>query len=62
MKGEYKGKPWFVRFGVLGSPDIICVVKVQFVGTEVKALKGKQSGNQKEYQLGVISSPVHLMS
>jgi hypothetical protein len=37
----------FYRFGVLGSPDIVCVVKGQYVGIEVKGSKGKQSDNQK---------------
>jgi predicted LPLAT superfamily acyltransferase len=40
----------FYRFGALGSPDIICVIKGQFVGIEVKTLKGKQSDHQKEFQ------------
>jgi hypothetical protein len=40
----------FYRFGALGSPDIICVIKGQFVGIEVKAPKGKQSDYQKEFQ------------
>ena len=40
----------FYRFGALGSPDIICVINGQFVGIEVKALKGKQSEHQKEFQ------------
>jgi hypothetical protein len=40
----------FYRFGALGSPDIVCVIKGQFVGIEVKAPKGKQSEHQKEFQ------------
>jgi hypothetical protein len=28
----------FYRFGALGSPDIICVIKGQYVGIEVKAV------------------------
>jgi len=40
----------FYRFGALGSPDIICVIKGQFIGIEVKAPKGKQSDHQKEFQ------------
>lgn len=42
--------PHFYRFGALGSPEIICVIKGQFVGIEVKAPKGKQSEYQKEFQ------------
>ena len=37
----------FYRFGATGSPDIICVIKGQYVGIEVKAPKGKQSDHQK---------------
>jgi hypothetical protein len=40
----------FYRFGALGSPDIICVIKGQYVGIEVKAPKGKQSEHQKAFQ------------
>jgi hypothetical protein len=40
----------FYRFGVLGSPNIICVIAGQHLGIEVKAPKGKQSDHQKEFQ------------
>ena len=40
----------FFKAGALGSPDIVCVVKGQYVGIEVKGTKGKQSDNQKEFQ------------
>lgn len=50
MVSEYKGRKRFTRFGAVGSPDIVCVVKGQYVGIEVKALKGRQTENQKEFQ------------
>ncbi len=50
MTSEYKGKRSFVRFGAVGSPDIICVIKGQYVGIEVKGPKGVQSDNQKDFQ------------
>jgi hypothetical protein len=40
----------FYRFGAVGSPDIVCVIKGQYVGIEVKALRGKQSEHQKGFQ------------
>lgn len=40
----------FYRFGALGAPDIIAVVKGQYVGIEVKGTKGKQSPAQKQFQ------------
>lgn len=40
----------FFRAGVVGAPDIVCVIKGQYVGIEVKAPKGKQSDHQKEFQ------------
>jgi hypothetical protein len=46
----------FYRFGATGSPDIICVIKGQFVGIEVKAPKGKQSEHQKEFQQRRVST------
>lgn len=56
MKGSYKGKPWFVRFGRPGLPDIIAVTTVDwfyngvFVGIECKTDTGKQSPEQCEFQ------------
>ena len=50
MVSEYKGRKSFVRFGAVGSPDIICVIKGQYVGIEVKGTKGVQSDNQKQFQ------------
>ncbi len=38
------------RLGVAGSPDIACVMNGRYVGTGVKAPKGKQSEYQKEFQ------------
>lgn len=40
----------FYRFGALGSPDIVAVMKGQYVGIEVKRQGGKQSDGQKEFQ------------
>ena len=40
----------FFRAGVVGAPDIVCVINGQYVGIEVKAPKGRQSENQKEFQ------------
>jgi hypothetical protein len=40
----------FYRFGAVGSPDIVCIIAGQYVGIEVKAPKGRQSDNQKEFQ------------
>ena len=54
MPGEYKGKPWFVRFGMPGVSDIIGILTLNNLGVilcvEVKSLKGKQSDAQKEFQ------------
>jgi VRR-NUC domain len=44
------GHGHFYRFGAPGSPDIICVIKSQYVGIEVKRPGGKQSEYQKEFQ------------
>lgn len=45
----------FVRYGLPGSPDVICVVKGQFIGIEVKGqdkrgVWGKQNENQVKFQ------------
>jgi hypothetical protein len=40
----------FMRFGAVGSPDIIAVIKGQFVGVECKDRYGKQSPAQKEFE------------
>lgn len=53
MKGEHKGKSWFVRFAAKGSPDIVCVIGGRYVGIELKAPNGKQSEAQKEFQVNL---------
>lgn len=41
----------FVRFGIIGAPDIIAVISGRYIGIECKASKYyKQSLNQKEFQ------------
>jgi|SRR5580692_5885864 hypothetical protein len=40
----------FFKAGAVGAPDIVCVVNGQYVGIEVKAPRGRQSENQKEFQ------------
>lgn len=40
----------FIRFGAKGAPDIVCVFKGQYIGIEVKDVKGKLNDNQKEFQ------------
>lgn len=47
---EYKGKKRFVRFGATGSPDIIVVYRGQYIGFEIKDVKGKQSESQVAFQ------------
>ena len=39
-----------IRFGCLGSPDIIGIYKGRFVGLEVKTSKGRQSPPQRHFQ------------
>lgn len=50
MMSTYKGKERFMRFGALGSPDIIAVVGGRYIGIEVKGTGGRQNENQKEFQ------------
>lgn len=40
----------FLRFGATGSPDIVCVIGGQYVGIEVKDIKGKLSEGQKDFK------------
>lgn len=40
----------FYRFGAVGSPDIVCVIKGYFIGLEVKSPTGSQSADQKQFQ------------
>lgn len=40
----------YIPSGVLGLPDIICVIKGIYIGIEVKVPGGKQSDNQKAFQ------------
>ena len=50
MRGEHKGKKWFVQFGDKGSPDIFAVIDGNIYGIEVKSPKGKMSESQKDYE------------
>jgi hypothetical protein len=50
MVTQYKGKQSFMRFGAVGSPDIVCVIDGIYTGIEVKGTGGKQSENQKAFQ------------
>jgi len=50
MVSEYKGKQRFMRFGALGSPDVVCVINGIYVGIEVKGTGGKQNENQKAFE------------
>ena len=40
----------FVRFGAVGSPDIVVVDDGNYIGVEVKGTGGKQSENQIAFQ------------
>jgi hypothetical protein len=51
MSGEHNGKPWFMRFGSVGSPDIFAMKCGTCYGIEVKGPKGRQSDAQKEFQV-----------
>jgi hypothetical protein len=51
MSGKHKGKPWFVKFGKVGMPDIVAVFKGRYIGIEVKGPKGFQSRVQTEFQV-----------
>ena len=46
MQGSYKGKRSFVRFGVVGAPDIFVIHHGRIIGLEVKSSKGFQSQAQ----------------
>jgi 5-methylcytosine-specific restriction endonuclease McrA len=52
----------FYRFGAPGSPDIICVVDGRYVGIEVKALKGRQSDHQKEFQKNLEAAGKYILA
>ena len=48
--GAIKKGSHFIRFGWPGSPDIVCVIKGQYVGIEVKRVNGLQSRQQFVFQ------------
>ncbi len=43
-------KGQFVRFGTPGAPDIIAVIRGQYIGIEVKDVKGKLNPNQEKFR------------
>jgi len=49
--GAFKNdKGGFFKFGAVGSPDIICVIKGTYLGIELKGTGGTQSEEQKKFQ------------
>jgi len=40
----------FIKFGAVGSPDIVCIINGQYVGVECKDVKGVLSPNQKIFK------------
>jgi hypothetical protein len=40
----------FYKFGEVGSPDIICVVRGRFIGIECKTPTGKLNDNQLDFK------------
>lgn len=49
MRSVYKGKSRFMRFGAVGSPDIIAIDAGYIFGIEVKGPDGKLSENQRAF-------------
>lgn len=51
---EYKGRKRAFRVGVVGGPDIVCVLPIMglgvMLGIEVKSINGKQLDTQKQFQ------------
>lgn len=50
MAKEYKGKRYFIKFGAVGSPDIIAVKNGIYVGIECKNGTAVQNESQVEFQ------------
>ena len=48
--GAMKVGARFIRYGLVGSPDVIGIVNGQFVGLEVKREDGRQSEHQQEFE------------
>jgi hypothetical protein len=48
--GGLKKGNHFVKFGAPGAPDIVVVIKGIYIGLEVKAYRGEQSRQQKDFQ------------
>jgi hypothetical protein len=48
--GGIKKGSHFVKFGAPGAPDIICVIKGQYVGLEIKRVNAHQSRQQFMFQ------------
>jgi hypothetical protein len=52
-RGAFRSMPEFSRKGV---PDIIAIVKGQFVGLEMKRPDGRQSADQKQFEEDVVKA------
>lgn len=49
VQTQYKGKSGFLRFGKVGSSDIIGVLRGRLIAIEVKTQKGKVSDAQRDF-------------
>ncbi len=56
MVGTYKGRNRFFKFGATGSPDIVAVWKGQYIGIEVKDIKGKLNENQVRFRDNLLAA------
>ena len=55
--GAYKAEHGsFIRYGAVGSPDIICVINGQYVGIEVKRPGGRLSPFQKIFAENLVKA------
>ena len=51
--GAAKVKGGFIKFGTKGAPDIVCVIRGQYVGLEIKRREGVQSQVQFNFQVNL---------
>ena len=46
----------FIRFGAVGSPDLVAIIKGKYIGIECKMGSGKQSPGQKEFEKRLLNA------
>jgi hypothetical protein len=53
IKAQYKGRDRYIQFSEVGAADVFCIYRGQFIAIECKTETGRQSDEQKAWQMQI---------